>query len=477
MACVVPDDFLLLTPSAQRLYTDYAKNQPIIDYHCHLSPKEIAEDRQFENMAQIWLSGDHYKWRALRAAGIEEKYITGSASDWEKFEKWASICPLTIRNPLFHWTMLELNRPFGINDCYLSQTTARQIWEKCNEKLHTKEFSARKIIKQMDVKVICTTDDPIDSLEHHIKLRSDYSQGTFPVKVLPTFRPDKVFPTKCITSDGVASYLKYLSSLGEAANIEVNSFSSLRSALEERHNYFHQNGASLSDCSFGVFEWELSTSNDSLETTFSKILKGTPVTQEEVTPLTSILLRDLGYLNAKKGWVSQIHIGALRDNSTRLFELKGPDAGCDSMDDRSYAQALSAYLDHLDRNGNLPKTIVYNLNPAYNYMLASLVNNFNDGSTPGKMQYGSGWWFLDQKHGIEKQLETLSNMGLLSFFVGMLTDSRSFLSYTRHEYFRRILCNILGSEMEQGLLPADFDWIGGIVKRICYTNALEYFRF
>ena len=219
MACVVPDDFLLLTPSAQRLYTDYAKNLPIIDYHCHLSPKEIAEDRQFENMAQIWLSGDHYKWRALRAAGIEEKYITGSASDWEKFEKWASICPLTIRNPLFHWTMLELNRPFGINDCYLNQTTARQIWEKCNEKLHTKEFSARNIIKQMNVKVICTTDDPIDSLEHHIKLRSDYSQGTFPVKVLPTFRPDKVFPTKCVTADGVVSYLKYLSSLGEAANI------------------------------------------------------------------------------------------------------------------------------------------------------------------------------------------------------------------------------------------------------------------
>ena len=477
MPCVISEDFLLQTPSAQRLYIEYASNQPIIDYHCHLSPKEIAKDRQFENMAQIWLSGDHYKWRALRAAGIEEKYITGSASDWEKFEKWASICPLTIRNPLFHWTMLELNRPFGINDCYLSQTTARQIWEKCNEKLHTKEFSARNIIKQMDVKVICTTDDPIDSLEHHIKLRSDYSQGTFPVKVLPTFRPDKVFPTKCITSDGVASYLKYLSSLGEVANIEINSFSSLRSALEERHNYFHQNGARLSDCSFGVFEWELPTSNDSLESTFSKILKGTPVPQAEIIPLVSILLRDLGYLNAQKGWVSQIHLGALRDNSTRLFELKGPDAGCDSMDDRSYAQALSSYLDDLDRNGNLPKTIVYNLNPAYNYMLASLVNNFNDGSTPGKMQYGSGWWFLDQKHGIEKQLETLSNMGLLSYFVGMLTDSRSFLSYTRHEYFRRILCNILGSEMEQGLLPTDFEWIGGIVKRICYTNALEYFRF
>ena len=471
------ENFLLQSETAQKLYHEHAAKMPIIDYHCHLSPKEIAEDRQFENMAQIWLSGDHYKWRALRAAGIEEKYITGSASDWEKFEKWASICPLTIRNPLFHWTMLELNRPFGINDCYLSQTTARQIWEKCNEKLHTKEFSARNIIKQMDVKVICTTDDPIDSLEHHIKLRSDYSQGTFPVKVLPTFRPDKVFPTKCITSDGVASYLKYLSSLGEVANIEINSFSSLRSALEERHNYFHQNGSRLSDCSFGVFEWELPTSNDSLESTFSKILKGTPVPQAEIIPLVSILLRDLGYLNAQKGWVSQIHLGALRDNSTRLFELKGPDAGCDSMDDRSYAQALSSYLDDLDRNGNLPKTIVYNLNPAYNYMLASLVNNFNDGSTPGKMQYGSGWWFLDQKHGIEKQLETLSNMGLLSYFVGMLTDSRSFLSYTRHEYFRRILCNILGSEMEQGLLPTDFEWIGGIVKRICYTNALEYFRF
>ncbi len=477
MACALSENFLLPTSSAQRLYTEYAKTQPIIDYHCHLSPKEIAEDRQFENLTQIWLGGDHYKWRALRAAGIEEKYITGSASDWEKFEKWASVCPLTIRNPLFHWTMLELNRPFGINDCYLNSQTARQIWERCNEKLHTKEFSSRNIIRQMNVKVICTTDDPIDSLEYHKILSVDYSTGNFPVKVLPTFRPDKVFPTKCLTQDGVRSYLKYLSSLGEVANVKINSFSSLRSALENRHNYFHQNGARLSDCSFGVFEWALPASEASLETTFSKILQGSPVTHEEIIPLTATLLGDLGNLNAQKGWVSQIHLGALRDNSTRLFELIGPDAGCDSMDDRSYAQALSSYLDHLDRNGNLPKTIVYNLNPADNYMLAALVNSFNDGSTPGKMQYGSGWWFLDQKKGIEKQLETLSNMGLLSCFVGMLTDSRSFLSYTRHEYFRRILCNILGLEMEQGLLPSDFEWIGGIVSRICYTNALEYFRF
>lgn len=477
MSRFITENFLLQTESAKRLYFEHAQNQPIIDYHCHIPPKEIAEDRRFENMTQIWLGGDHYKWRALRAAGIDEKYITGSAPDWEKFEKWASICPLTVRNPLFHWTMLELNRPFGINDRYLTQETARSIWDECNAKLATPDFSARGIMKQMRVKLICTTDDPADSLKYHQQLSEDYRSGRFPIRILPTFRPDKVFPRTCATPEGVVSYLKYLTRLSEAADVDISSFAALRSAFAKRHRFFHSVGCRLSDCGFELFQWTAPEPGDSHERSFANILKGETISEKEIVALSSVLLSDLGRLNAEKNWTSQLHIGAMRNNSTRIYRQLGPDAGCDSMVDGSYGKALSRYLDDLDKDSKLPKTIVYNLNPDANYLLASLVANFNDGTIPGKMQYGAGWWFLDQKNGMEEQLETLSNMGLLSLFVGMLTDSRSFLSYTRHEYFRRILCNLLGSEMESGLIPNDFDWIGKMVEDICYYNAERYFQF
>lgn len=477
MANFITENFLLQSESAKRLYFEFAEKQPILDYHCHLSPREIAEDRRFDNMTQIWLGGDHYKWRALRAAGVNEKYITGNATDWEKFEKWAKICPLTVRNPLFHWTMLELNRPFGIRDRFLNLSTAKSVWDECNEALSRPEFSARGIMRQMNVKLVCTTDDPIDTLEHHRKLAIEYREGRFPIRILPTFRPDKMFPRNCVSPEGVVSYIQYLNEISRTSNTDVNSFASLRAAFAKRHDYFHANGCRLSDCSFELFRWAQPSSCAALERSFSKILKAETISDVEALELSSALLYDLGRLNAEKGWTSQLHIGAMRNNSTRIFRQYGPDAGCDSIADGSYGKALSHYFDNLDKENKLPKTIVYNLNPNANYLLASLIANFNDGSIPGKMQYGAGWWFLDQKNGMEEQLETLSNTGLLSLFVGMLTDSRSFLSYTRHEYFRRILCNLLGDEMESGLIPNDFEWIGRMVKNICYDNANNYFQF
>ncbi len=473
----ITENFLLQSESARRLYFEYAQNEPIIDYHCHLAPREVGQDRRFENMTQIWLGGDHYKWRALRAAGVDERFITGDASDWEKFERWAEVVPTTVRNPLFHWTALELNRPFGINDRFLNKSTAEGIWRECNAKLAEPEFSARGIMKQMNVELVCTTDDPIDSLEFHSQIADENASGNFDIRVLPTFRPDKVFPRACGTPSGVVGYLQYLGELERASGIPITSFAALRSAFANRHAYFHKVGGRLSDCGFELFDWRAPSSAVNLEEAFGRILKGETIACDERVALSSALLTDLGRLNAQKGWTSQLHIGAMRNNSTRVFTRIGADAGCDSMVDGAYGKALSAYFDDLDKDGALPRTIVYNLNPSSNYLLASLIANFNDGSIPGKMQYGAGWWFLDQKNGMEEQLETLSNMGLLSLFVGMLTDSRSFLSYTRHEYFRRILCNLLGCEMESGLLPNDFEWIGGIVKRICYGNAKQYFRF
>ena len=477
MSRFITENFLLQTKSAERLYREYAENAPIVDYHCHLSPREIADDRQFENMTQIWLGGDHYKWRALRAAGVDEHFVTGDASDWEKFARWAEVSPKTVRNPLFHWTMLELNRPFGINDRYFNAETAPEIWETCNALLQKPEFSARGIMRQMNVELVCTTDDPIDDLADHRRIAEDNAAGRFPIRVLPTFRPDKTFPRNCGTAEGVSDYNDYLRRLEEASGVTIRSFAGLRDAFAARHDYFAAAGCRLSDCGFELFEWSEPVSSGDLESAFAKILHGFPVSPEESLALTSVLLSDLGRLDAEQNWASQLHIGAMRNNSTRIFKRLGPDAGCDSMADGAYGRALSRYLDALDRDGNLPKMIVYNLNPDSNYLLASLIANFNDGSFPGKMQYGAGWWFLDQKNGMEEQLETLSNMGLLSLFVGMLTDSRSFLSYTRHEYFRRILCNLLGGEMEAGLLPNDFDWIGGIVRDICYNNAVRYFQF
>ncbi|MDO5579722.1 MAG: glucuronate isomerase [Planctomycetia bacterium] len=477
MTQFITDNFLLETKSAERLYFEYAETMPIIDYHCHLSSLEVATNRQFDNITQIWLGGDHYKWRAMRAAGIHEKFITGDAPDREKFNAWADVVPQTIRSPLFHWTMLELNRPFGINDRFLNPGTADSIWSICNEILMNPLFHARGIMEQMRVKLVCTTDDPVDDLKFHRQIADENQTGTFSVKVIPAFRPDKVLPWACTAPEGIVSWKAYIEKLGIAANAEINSFAALRAALLSRHDYFHQNGCRISDHGFGLFQWTEKGSDTEKEAIFARILNDQTISPEDALILSSSLLTDIAVANAEKNWTMQLHIGALRNNSTRIFNTLGPDAGCDSIIDGPFAVPLSRFLDRLDREEKLPKTIVYNLNPDSNYMLAALIANFNDGSYPGKMQYGSGWWFLDQKNGMEDQINTLSNTGLLGRFVGMLTDSRSFLSYTRHEYFRRILCNMLGNDMEKGLIPNDFDWIGKMVQDISYNNAKEYFGF
>jgi len=484
MSRFIHENFLLQSPAAIRLYHDFAAEMPIIDYHCHLSPKDIAEDRRFENLTQIWLAGDHYKWRAMRAAGVSEEYITGNASDWEKFQAWAEVVPKTLRNPLYHWTHLELNRPFGINDRLLGPDTAKSIWDECNAKLQSPEFSARGIMRQMNVRLVCTTDDPVDSLEHHQKIAADKS---FDIKVLPTFRPDKVMQFLTPRPDGgeineqsMQTYNVYLNLLAEAAGMEINTFDDFTAALQNRHDYFHANGCRLSDNGF-EFLFRTSLENDEdAHAVFSKLRTGEVLLAEEVLCLAPEILHHIGKMNAEKGWTMQLHIGAIRNNNTRFYRQIGVDAGFDSIADNSGAEndwALSKLFDRLDIEEKLPKTIVYNLNPSWNDMLVTMLGNFQDGKTPGKMQFGSGWWFLDQKKGMEDQLNALSNHGLLSLFVGMLTDSRSFLSYTRHEYFRRILCNLLGDEIEQGMLPHDFELIGNMVRDICYNNASRYFGF
>ena len=485
MTRFITENFLLGTTSAARLYHEFAAGMPILDYHCHLSPKEIAEDRRFENLTQIWLAGDHYKWRAMRAAGVDERYITGDASDWEKFQAWADVVPKTLRNPLYHWTHLELNRPFGINDRLLGPDTAKSIWDECNAKLQTPEFSARGIMRQMNVKLVCTTDDPIDDLQWHKAIAADNS---FDIKVLPTFRPDKALQFEVLQPDGmgvteqsVQMYNTYLDRLAELSGQEIKTFDDLIIALKNRHDYFHENGCLLSDHGFEVFQffYWFENNHNFASAAFQKLRDGKVIDEGHITSLRSTILYHLGKMNAEKGWTMQLHIGAIRNNNTRFYRQLGVDAGFDSIaiaDDYS-TKSLSRFFDKLDQEEKLPKTIVYNLNPADNDMLATLIGNFQDGKTPGKMQFGSGWWFLDQKKGMEDQLNALSNHGLLSLFVGMLTDSRSFLSYTRHEYFRRILCNLLGDEIETGLLPNDFELVGGMVRDICYNNAARYFDF
>ena len=469
------DNFLLQSEAAVRLYHEFAKSLPIIDYHCHLPPKDIADDRRFSNITQIWLAGDHYKWRAMRAAGVSEEYITGSASDWEKFQAWAEVVPKTLRNPLYHWTHLELRRPFGITNKLLSPETAKSIWNECNAKLQQPEFSARGIMRQMNVELVCTTDDPIDSLEHHQKIAADKSFG---IKVLPTFRPDKVInipitPDVNDEEERVKIYLQYIKQLGAVAGIEIQKYDDMVEALKRRHAFFHDHGCRLSDHGFGMFAY--GRSNEIGKVSFHDVSDG----REFLYYLGSSLLYEIGKTNAEKDWTMQLHIGALRNNNWRLFQQLGPDCGCDSIFGHGFSDAscLSRFFDELDSEGQLPKTILYNLNPADNDMFVTMLGNFQDGKTPGKMQFGSGWWFLDQKKGMEDQLNALSNHGLLSQFVGMLTDSRSFLSYTRHEYFRRILCNLLGEDMRTGLLPNDFTMIGKLVQDICYYNAKNYFGF
>jgi glucuronate isomerase len=460
------EDFLLQTKTARVLYHEYAKRMPIIDYHCHLPPNEIAEDKQFRNLTQIWLYGDHYKWRAMRTNGIPEKYCTGDADDYAKFEKWAETVPYTMRNPLYHWTHLELKNPFGIQKI-LNPKTAREIYDECTAKLQTPEFSVRGILRQMNVKVICTTDDPTDNLEYHKKIKAD----KFEIQVLPTFRPDKG-----MAPENPDTFNAWVDKLAAVANIHIHDLSSYLTALRNRHDYFASMGCRLSDHGIETIYAEDYTQNE-IETIFGKVRSGKALTKDEILKFKSAMLVEFALMDNEKAWTQQFHYGALRNNNSRMLRQLGPDTGWDSIGDFEVGRPMAKFFDRLDTQNRLTKTIIYNLNPRDNELIATMTGNFNDGSVPGKMQFGSGWWFLDQKDGMEKQINTLSNMGLLSRFVGMLTDSRSFLSYPRHEYFRRILCNLIGHDVENGELPNESEWLGKLVENICYNNAKEYFGF
>jgi len=459
------EDFLLTNKAAMDLYHEFAENLPIVDYHCHIPPREIAENRRFTNMTQIWLAGDHYKWRAMRAAGVPEDRITGGASDWEKFLAWAETVPKTIGNPLYHWTHLELKRPFGISDVLLNGTTAQMVWERCNACLAEKEFSAQGIIRQMNVELLCTTDDPIDSLEFHQQLKRD---TTCPFRVLPAFRADKA-----LDIDQGPAFLAYVEKLGVASGIAIGSYQNLLHALKKRHDYFHEQGCRLSDHGLETVYVE-DCAESELESIFRRALSGKTIDPLSARKYKSALLFELCLLDYSKEWVQQFHLGVLRNvNPRRLREL-GLDTGFDTIGSFDIAQPLSAFLGKLDDRGLLAKTIIYNSNPADNEMMAAMIGNFQDGRIPGKIQYGGPWWFMDQKDGIERHLNALSNMGLLSQFIGMPTDSRSLLSYPRHDYFRRVLCNLLGAEIEKGLIPHDMDLVGGLVTDVCYRNIRRY---
>jgi glucuronate isomerase len=461
-------NFLLDTKAALKLYHTYAEPLPIIDYHCHISPKEVAQNRKFENMTQIWLAGDHYKWRAMRTCGVKEQFITGNASDWEKFEMWARTVPKTIRNPLYHWTHLELNRPFGISDKLLNEKTAKSIWKKCNAKLATPGFTTQGIAKRMNVKIICTTDDPIDSLEYH---EAYARKGNGFTKMLPAFRPDKAMAV-----ENVDAFLSYLQKLETVSGIEIKDFDSLLIAIRARHDFFHSRGCRVSDHGIETAYAEDYTDSE-IRLIFKKLRKGKSPDAVETLKFKSAMMYEFGVMDYEKGWVQQLHLGALRNNNSRMMHVIGPDTGFDSIGDFEIARPLAKFLNKLDTENKLAKTILYNLNPRDNELMATMIGNFQDGSVAGKLQYGSGWWFLDQLDGMKRQIEALSTLGILSQFVGMLTDSRSFLSYPRHEYFRRLLCNILGSEIEKGLIPNDMKLIGGMVQDICYNNAKKYFGF
>ncbi len=463
-------NFLLQTPAAERLYHEYAEGLPIIDYHCHLNPAYVAEDHRFENLSTIWLEGDHYKWRAMRANGVDERYITGhDTTDWEKFEQWAATVPYCMRNPLYHWTHLELKTAFDEHRL-LSPATARDIYDRCSDSLQQPSHSARGLMKHYNVEVVCTTDDPADSLEHHIKARSE----NIGVKMLPTWRPDKV-----LAVEDPATYKAYIERLGEAAGMTITSYADLIEALRLRHDFFASLGCRLSDHGLGAFLADECTPEEA-DVAFRKVLGGKHLNSEEANKFKTALLLELSVMDHDTGWTQQFHYGALRNTNSRMMQQLGPDSGYDSMGDYTVAEKMAHFLDMLASRDKLAKTIIYNLNPRDNALVATMAGNFQDGRYgAGKIQFGAAWWFLDQKDGIEKQLNALSNFGLLSRFVGMLTDSRSFLSYPRHEYFRRTLCNVIGRDIEDGLLPAsELDFIGReYVTRICYGNAKEYFKF
>jgi glucuronate isomerase len=462
----IHEDFLLSNKVARRLYHRFAATGPIFDYHCHISPRDIAENRQFKNLTEIWLAGDHYKWRAMRANGVAEKFITGNATPEQKFNAWAKTVPYTLRNPLYHWTHLELKRYFDITDL-LSEKTAKKIWKKANEKLATSALTTQGILKQFKVKVVCTTDDPVDNLEHH----RAFAKSGHPTKMLPAFRPDQA-----LAVNESAGFNKWVERLATVANADIKGFSAFLGALEKRHDYFHAQNCRLSDHGLNRCFADF-CSGKVAAGIFDKARKCKQVSPLEHSQFATFMMVFFGKLDAKRGWTKQLHLGALRNNNTRRLAQIGPDTGFDSIGDFPQAQALAAYLNKLDSDNQLPKTIIYNLNPADNYTFAAMTGNFQDGIIPGKIQYGASWWFLDQKEGMEWQLNALSNLGLLTRFIGMITDSRSFMSYPRHEYFRRLLCNLIGRDVAKGLLPDDDTLMGPMIKNICYTNAKNYLAF
>jgi glucuronate isomerase len=464
----IHDDFLLQTDTAKRLYHDHSKTLPIIDYHCHISPEYIAADRRFSDLGQLWLEGDHYKWRAMRANGIDEKYITGKDTTFrEKYDRWSETVPYTMRNPLYAWTHLELSRVFGVNKI-LNHASAAEIWEECTALLQQPGYSARGLMKKFNVEVICTTDDPADSLEHHIALKKE----GFEIKILPAWRPDKAMAV-----EDPEPYRNYISRLSEVSGVDIKSFDNLIEALRIRHQFFADAGCKLSDHGIEQFHADDYTKKE-IDLIFRKVISGRNLSLEEVTKFKSAMLYEMALMDWEKGWTQQFHYGAIRNNNSRLLNTLGPDTGFDSIGDFTVARSLSRFLDSLDIEGKLAKTILYNLNPRDNELIATMIGNFQDGSVAGKMQFGSGWWFLDQETGIINQLNSLSLMGLLSRFVGMLTDSRSFISYPRHEYFRRVLCNMIGDDIEKGKMPAsEFSTISMMVENISYYNAKNYFGF
>ncbi len=465
MKNLIHNNFLLENKYAELLYHEYAKTLPIIDYHNHLSPKAIAEDQRFENITEVWIARDHYKWRAMRTLGINEKYITGDSSDEEKFNHWVKTLPYTLRNPLHHWSQLELARYFNEFEL-LTPANAQRIYQDTKSQIQSENFSVKNLLTQMNVKVLCTTEDPIDTLEHHQQL----IKSNFTVKVSTAFRPDKSILIRN------PDYNDYIDLLSIAARIEISDYDDLLQALEKRISFFHDNGCRLSDHGLTHVPYKISD-RATVKKIFAKRRAGKKVSPLEEEQFQTAILLFLGEQYHKKGWVQQFHLGAMRNNNTRMLQQLGPDTGWDSIGNYPIAHDLSRFLDQLDTHNQLSKTILYNLNPSDNEMMATMIGNFNDGSLKGKIQWGSGWWFLDQLDGMTNQINTLSNMGLISCFIGMLTDSRSFLSFPRHEYFRRLLCNIFGNEIEKGILPNDPKWIGKIISDISFYNAKEYFNY
>ena len=465
------ENFLLQSETAKKLYHEHAAKMPIIDYHCHLIPKMVADDHKFKSITEIWLGGDHYKWRAMRSNGVEERYCTGTdTTDWEKFQKWAETVPYTFRNPLYHWTHLELKTAFGI-DKLLNPETAREIFDACNDKLlNDPNMTARGLMRRYNVETVCTTDDPVDTLEYHKAVRD----SGFEIKMLPTWRPDKAMAV-----ENPAEFRAYVEKLAEVSGVTISKFSDMIDALQKRHDFFEEMGCRLSD--HGIEEFYAADYNDAeIEAIFDKVYGGKELTGEEIHKFKSAMMIVFGEMDYNSGWTQQFHYGAIRNNNSKMFKLLGPDTGFDSIGEFNTAKSCAKYLDRLNSRGKLTKTIIYNLNPCANEVIATMLGNVQDGSIPGKIQFGSGWWVLDQKDGMQKQMNALSLLGLLSRFVGMLTDSRSFLSYPRHEYFRRTLCNLVGADIEKGELPYtgyEEKRVNQMIEDICYNNAKNYFKF